>query len=259
MHKIYVLLHPETEEIRYVGWTKNTLQQRLQSHVEEANKYQKTGKGKTYKNMWVLSLIREGLRPIIRLVEETETPGEAERKWIAHYRSIGARLTNGTDGGIGSMGARWTLTEEQRQALRERPGRKASPEEAERLRQMARGNKAWLGKKLYPETIQKIRDTKAKKRNLRMANEALQVLMPHPPKPPRRIGRGHTGKKHSEETKRLIGENNRRRGKSAATIAKFSASMKGHQVSEETREKIRLKAVERWARWNESGGRPKKQ
>ena len=151
------------------------------------------------------------------------------------------------------MGARWTLTEEQCQAIRQRPPRKATPEEIEKIRQSKIGNKNWLGKKRSPEMNENLRMIWAKKRNLRMANEALQTLMPHPPKPPRKKGRGHTGKKHSEETKRLIAENNRRRGTSEATRAKRSANMTGHVVSPETREKIRQKAIERHRRWKEEG------
>lgn len=51
------------------------------------------------------------------------------------------------------------------------------------------------------------------------------------------------GFKHSEESKRKIGEANKTRGQSAASRRKISETLRGHPVSEETRRKLREKAT----------------
>lgn len=59
---IYKLIDPSTLKIRYIGLTINTLKQRLKSHMSE--------KGKSHKIMWVQKLKRNGLKPIIDIVED---------------------------------------------------------------------------------------------------------------------------------------------------------------------------------------------
>ncbi len=107
---IYVLKCPRTQAVRYVGWTKRTPQQRLTCHISEAQKNRNT-----YKNKWVMSLISIGLRPLIEVIDSGEGDGWGDREieWIARYRAIGAKLTNGTIGGEGVVG--WGTPELRRQ------------------------------------------------------------------------------------------------------------------------------------------------
>ena len=95
---IYVLKHPRTDEVRYVGWTKQGVDKRLREHIREAVRGQRT-----HRHRWLLSLVSIGLEPAFEVIEHGTGDGwsEAERRWIAFYRSYGARLVNGTDGGEG--------------------------------------------------------------------------------------------------------------------------------------------------------------
>lgn len=105
---IYTLKNPRTLEVRYVGWTSLSADQRLRTHIAESVVSQKT-----HKQRWILSLLSIGLTPVIEVIESGTGDGwsEAERRWIAFFRASGARLVNGTDGGDGVVG--W-LSPEQR-------------------------------------------------------------------------------------------------------------------------------------------------
>lgn len=98
--KLYGLLHPITGELRYVGKTcKKTLSRRLSGHISDS----KTGQ--TYRARWVRSLLAQGLKPAIELLDEVEGDGaSAEVAMIGVARSLGCRLTNTTDGGEGVTG-----------------------------------------------------------------------------------------------------------------------------------------------------------
>ena len=99
---IYVLIDPETGEIRYVGATTTSQKQRLREHINDARR-----RAKSYVHRWILSLLDRGLEPEMLVIEEVPADGnrvEAERRWIAHYRAEGARLANLTDGGDGCPG-----------------------------------------------------------------------------------------------------------------------------------------------------------
>ena len=97
--KIYGLLDPFTNQIRYVGKTKNTLIQRLNKHIYESKT--KT----TYKCNWINKLIKLGAKPIAIELEicTEENWVEREMYWIAYYDN----LTNVSKGGEG-----WNSTEE---------------------------------------------------------------------------------------------------------------------------------------------------
>lgn len=104
---IYVLRDPETNRVRYVGWTVN-ISRRFNGHLQD--------NGKTHKSRWVATLKEKNLVPIIEVIQDVRNEDdwrEVERKWIAYYRGVGENLVNGTDGGDGVLGARWKYTEEQ--------------------------------------------------------------------------------------------------------------------------------------------------
>jgi hypothetical protein len=92
---IYLLKDPETQEVRYIGKTKVSLEKRLHEHSRE--------RITTYKGRWVESLKNKGLKPLIECVERCTDDNWQEREmfWIQHYKDLGARLTNGNEGGLG--------------------------------------------------------------------------------------------------------------------------------------------------------------
>lgn len=98
MGSIYVLCHPLTGEVRYVGKTVRKLSRRLSGHLAQARK------GNTHLYKWIRSL--PGL-PIMETVEEHAAPdalATAERFWISQFKAWGFDLTNATDGGEGTVG-----------------------------------------------------------------------------------------------------------------------------------------------------------
>jgi hypothetical protein len=109
---IYVLKHPRTGEVRYVGVTVKKPSYRLSEHISEAVQSVR----KTYKSRWILSLVSIGLHPLIEIIESSCGDGwqDAEHRWIAKYRSQGIRLVNATDGGDGTIGLRGAQTREKR-------------------------------------------------------------------------------------------------------------------------------------------------
>lgn len=98
-YKIYKLIDPKTNEIRYIGRTVQTLTNRLKKHLKANDK--------SYRVNWIKSLANEGLTPLIELICETNTFEdccELEQFYIKKYKNIGCNLINMTDGGDGSIG-----------------------------------------------------------------------------------------------------------------------------------------------------------
>lgn len=93
---IYVLKDPETGEVRYVGKTKLTLEQRLKQHLRR--------KTKDHKGCWVESLKTKNLIPVMESIERVsdETWVAREMYWIQYYKELDAKLVNSNDGGEGS-------------------------------------------------------------------------------------------------------------------------------------------------------------
>lgn len=91
---IYGLLDPDTLEIRYVGKTSHP-KTRLRDHCLPSQL-----RIKTKKNSWIKSI---GCKPGFIILEHTtkEQACEREMHWIKELKALGARLTNGTEGGDG--------------------------------------------------------------------------------------------------------------------------------------------------------------
>lgn len=94
MSKIYLLRNPLTSEIKYIGFTDQSLKRRLILHVSHSKK------NKTYVQKWINSL---ELPPLIELIEECDNNiwQQRESYWIKYYREQGCKLCNLTDGGEG--------------------------------------------------------------------------------------------------------------------------------------------------------------
>jgi len=110
--KIYTLSDPITNQIRYIGQTKNSLEDRLRGHLK--------GKGKTYRVHWINSLKKKGLVPNIELIEEVDKSvgSQTEIYWILMFRFWGFNLTNLTDGGETSTTKNIVRSEEWRKNIR---------------------------------------------------------------------------------------------------------------------------------------------
>lgn len=91
--KIYTLSHPITNEVRYVGQTKKTLEERLKGHLKS--------KEKVHRVYWINSLKKEGLIPKIEILDEvlTKDGSNCEIFWISMFKTWGFKLCNLTDGG----------------------------------------------------------------------------------------------------------------------------------------------------------------
>ncbi len=94
MVKIYYLLDPETNQVRYIGKTISTLRDRLYSHISNT-------KIKTHKSDWIKSLKNRGLRPLIELIDEVSDDkwADEERFYISYLRFVGCDLVNMSEGG----------------------------------------------------------------------------------------------------------------------------------------------------------------
>ena len=94
---IYGVIDPRSQELRYVGRTRN-LPHRIKTHCKDRS-------DSTHRTRWFNSLRKAQVKPDFFIIEETtvEACSEAERFWIAYFRSIGARLVNCAEGGEGTI------------------------------------------------------------------------------------------------------------------------------------------------------------
>lgn len=101
MSKIYILVDPVTNHVRYVGKTSKSLNERLRGHIEKSRNL----KNKWHVAQWIRSLTSEGLAPIIELIREVEEQyvNETEIFCIEEYKRLGCDLTNNTSGGDGGV------------------------------------------------------------------------------------------------------------------------------------------------------------
>lgn len=100
---IYILLDPETQQVRYVGKA-NNVSQRFKAHLNKARKHQK------HKSNWINSLKRKGLKPIIEVIDVVSIEDWIfwETYWISQFKSWGFKLLNYTLGGDGATFANQT-------------------------------------------------------------------------------------------------------------------------------------------------------
>ncbi len=203
---IYSLADPYTGEIRYVGYTSQTLRKRLRGHIHHAKAY---GRGAV--RLWIMQLLADGLEPTIAPLEIGDGPRNwmpAERKWIAYYRGIpGNRLLNQSNGGQGVPG--YQFSKESRRRISEKnKGRAISAEH--KAKWHAAAVKANTGRHWSEEQKQKLRDR-----------------LTGVPRPPEVIAKFHAknkGRVVSIETRQKL--SNWRKGRTASdeTKAKMSAS-----------------------------------
>lgn len=132
---IYLLLDPRSAEVRYVGMTTVSKEQRLRKHYGESRV-----KHRTRKERWIVALLNLGLEPVILAIEEIpwSERSERERYWIRHYRQAGCELFNGNDGGLGALGTKHS-DEAKRKISLANTGHQWTPEQRARMSVIKKG------------------------------------------------------------------------------------------------------------------------
>lgn len=106
MYEIYALLDPRDTNIRYIGYTSNP-KTRLRDHMQSS----RTSREKiSHKSNWIRALDKEGLKPIYKTLARTKSLEEIKQleiDHIAYYKQL-YKLTNGTKGGDGVNGLKWS-------------------------------------------------------------------------------------------------------------------------------------------------------
>jgi hypothetical protein len=101
---IYTLENPTTNEIRYVGYTKKSLPQRLNMHLKNVNEAI-GGKRQWNKRLsWIKSLLAADILPVINELDvcySKQNAYELEIYWIEQMKQWGFSLVNMTLGGDG--------------------------------------------------------------------------------------------------------------------------------------------------------------
>jgi hypothetical protein len=106
-YKVYGLMLKGSDEIRYVGITKQTLKQRLRGHIKDTrrNPHKVNWCQKHKKNIQIIALAGN--------IPTLEEANESEQHFIQHFKSLGHRLLNATLGGDGTQGfASWNKGQE---------------------------------------------------------------------------------------------------------------------------------------------------
>lgn len=95
---IYTLSDPISNEIKYIGKTKN-LKDRLYRHLSNYSLKESW----TSKNKWLLNLKNNGLKPIMKVLDigDENNIDELEIYWIEQFRQWGIKIKNETKGGDG--------------------------------------------------------------------------------------------------------------------------------------------------------------
>jgi len=96
IYKVYHLSCPITGDVKYIGMTTRTLGWRLSGHIGLAKRPTKY----YLSNMlvlWIQSLLKQGLRPKITLLEESKDQG-LEKQYIQYFKEQGCDLLNNTSG-----------------------------------------------------------------------------------------------------------------------------------------------------------------
>lgn len=95
---IYTLKDPITNEIRYIG--KVNTKRFNKRYIAHCNPHNKAD-GNTHKYNWTNKLKREGLKPIMEVLDTTNEDewGYLEKYWIQQFKAWGFRLLNINEGG----------------------------------------------------------------------------------------------------------------------------------------------------------------
>jgi len=145
---IYTLSDPRTDMVRYVGKTDH-LEKRLSQHLSLS-----TG---SHKSSWIKSLKSAGIKPEMVVIDKV--PVEDWEFWEMHYikffKSLGAKLVNGTEGGQGDA---IVFTDAAKKKMSDSTkGFKHSKETRKKIKK--NNARYWLDRKKSKEHIAKMRAT----------------------------------------------------------------------------------------------------
>jgi len=86
--RIYGLIDPRDQEIKYIGSTSKSLNARLAGH--------RTSHGECARHLWIRDVQSSGYQPEIFEIEKlwVSKLAEAEKFWISYFKMLGANLTN---------------------------------------------------------------------------------------------------------------------------------------------------------------------
>lgn len=224
---IYTLADPRTGEVRYVGKTID-LKVRVKGHLKQ-------DKHNSHKRNWVRSLTKEGLKPVIEMLEVFENSDDndwqdAERFWIETLRFLGCRLTNMESGGVGgkspSIETRYKMSEA-------RKGMKLSAEHRAKIGKAGMGRKhsegfsvKMRGRIISEETREKLRKASSGRKH----SEATRLKISQVKK---------VSQKSKDALAKLASLNTGRKG-TTATRLKLSELRRGRKLSKETRANMSL-------------------
>lgn len=143
---IYVLTDPDTGLVRYVGKADNP-SERLRKHMLPS-----ALAIVCHRTNWLKSLIAEGKKPIMQVVEQTSHEHWKAREcwWIAYYRGLGAALVNTAEGGSGGMRPEWISPETR---LKQSLAQIGKVRDRDAIERMAAKNR---GKQRPPEVVAKM-------------------------------------------------------------------------------------------------------
>src|SRR5574337_989309 len=184
---VYGLCSSEDGKIRYVGQTIGLISARLRQHLHSPKR------SKSAVAKWIKREIERGNTIRIFQIETNCVLHDTEKRLIAFYKRIGARLLNLTDGGEGTIGWRGNAGNK-RPDLAERnrlasgiPGRPSSPETNAKISAANKGKKKpWL----------------AERNKLGLGRPG----HPHTDESKAKIGAANAGRKHSEESRKKMSE-----------------------------------------------------
>jgi hypothetical protein len=154
-YKVYALIEKNTNDIRYIGITIRSLNERFRKHICD--------KQKTHKTNWIKKVGHENI--YIKLIDDTITSIEdlknKEIFYIDKYKKDGYKLTNTTNGGDGWNGSKFSEDHKKKISLNHID---------------VSGNKnPMFGKSHTLETINKISETK-KSKAIKLSKESIENL-----------------------------------------------------------------------------------
>jgi len=159
---IYSLKDPRDYQIKYIGKTIDIDRRRKEHNQIHRNK-------KSKKNSWIIHLIKNGMQPIMEVLEECKESDwvERERFWIRYYKELGFNLKNMTLGGESNDGYVFTKEDRLKQSKSQRLRHKTTPFSMETREKLSKKAKETLNgldnlklgsKKSQVPIIQKTKD-----------------------------------------------------------------------------------------------------
>jgi len=235
--KIYCL-RGENRYMRYIGYTKFSLEKRLKEHLYEA-----LHGGRGHRCNGIRALLRQGFLPTIDLITEVKNGPGAEILFIKYFRGLGVDLWNETDGGDGIVNPSEDVRRKQSLATKRQMAQPGMRQKLSTAAKKRCADPMWhvrislirKGRRDSPET--KLKKSIAQRKRLPPTTKTrIKISLnnkgkhydgrgrPKSEEHKRKIGLGLLGHHHSEVTKKQIGIKNT--NPSFETRAKMSIEAK---------------------------------